>query len=260
MEARLIAHRGASLVAPENTLAAFRAALHGGARAVELDVHPTRDGELVVMHDDRVDRTTDGSGALRDLTLAEVRGLDAGSWFSPAYRGEPVPTLAEVLELTRGRAETFIEVKANAPGMREKLLTTIAGRRDVRVISFDQQFLAGLPPGVPTGVLLEPKPMLDRLKLWTGVGLAAGWLLGHPLLGGAAGFLVGRWLGQNALLAEVKVPCQAVMPYWAGLDRCFVGRVHRSGREVIPYTADAPLLVRGLLGAGCDRVITDRVD
>jgi glycerophosphoryl diester phosphodiesterase len=93
----VIAHRGASGTCPENTLAAFRRAAALGVPMVELDVQLTRDHEVVVVHDWTLDRTTDGTGPVRDRTLAEIRRLDAGTWFGPTFRGERVPTLAEVL-------------------------------------------------------------------------------------------------------------------------------------------------------------------
>ena len=93
----IIAHRGASGTCPENTLVAFARAAALGAHMVELDVQLTRDGAVVVMHDWTLERTTDGSGAVCDRTLAEIRGLDAGAWFGSAFRGTRVPTLAEVL-------------------------------------------------------------------------------------------------------------------------------------------------------------------
>ena len=93
----VIAHRGASGTAPENTLAAFRRAVACGADMVELDVQLTRDGEVVVVHDFTLDRTTDGTGAVGASSLAEIRRLDAGAWFAPAFLGEAVPTLGEVL-------------------------------------------------------------------------------------------------------------------------------------------------------------------
>jgi len=95
--ASVIAHRGASGTRPENTLLAFRRAAELGAPMVELDAQLTRDGEVVVIHDFTLDRTTDGTGAVRDRTLAEIRRLDAGRWFDPGFAGERVPTLAEVL-------------------------------------------------------------------------------------------------------------------------------------------------------------------
>ena len=97
MRPLVIAHRGASGTRPENTLAAFRHAVALGADMIELDVQLTRDGEVVVIHDTLLDRTTDGRGPVADRTLAELRRLDAGAWFDPAWTGERVPTLAEVL-------------------------------------------------------------------------------------------------------------------------------------------------------------------
>jgi glycerophosphoryl diester phosphodiesterase len=107
-----VAHRGASAYAPENTLAAFAKACDLGADVLELDVHLTRDGQVVVMHDERVDRTTDGHGEIRSMTLDEIRGLDAGRWFGTSSAGERVPTLQEVLERFAGRALIDIELKA----------------------------------------------------------------------------------------------------------------------------------------------------
>src|SRR5918994_6298404 len=101
-----LAHRGASALAPENTIDAFRLAVEAGAGGLELDVHMTRDGHIVVIHDATVDRTTNGSGAVSEMTLAKLRGFDAGHTFSPdgdptrPYRGKGVrvPTLVEILE------------------------------------------------------------------------------------------------------------------------------------------------------------------
>jgi len=95
---RIIAHRGASAVAPENTLAAFRAAAAAGARWVEFDSSLTRDGRPVVFHDDQLDRTSDGTGLLADTPFEILKHLDAGSWFNAAFAGELIPTLEEVLE------------------------------------------------------------------------------------------------------------------------------------------------------------------
>lgn len=95
---RLIAHRGASAHAPENTLAAMREAKRRGAEWVEIDVKLTRDQRPVIIHDDTVDRTTNGHGLVAGLTFEEIRRLDAGSWFAPEFAGERIPTLAELLE------------------------------------------------------------------------------------------------------------------------------------------------------------------
>jgi glycerophosphoryl diester phosphodiesterase len=108
---QLVAHRGDKTNAPENTLAAFRRACEIECEAIELDVHLTRDGELVVIHDGTLDRTTSGSGPVADHTLAEVRRLEAGSWFSPEFGGEPIPTLAEALGAVAGRRILVVEMK-----------------------------------------------------------------------------------------------------------------------------------------------------
>lgn len=105
-------HRGASAYAPENTLAAFNLAFEMGAHGVELDVGLTKDRVPVVIHDDKVDRTTDGHGAIRDLTLAEVKRFDAGVRFDEKYRGEKIPTLAEVLTTAGKRGIVNIELKS----------------------------------------------------------------------------------------------------------------------------------------------------
>src|SRR4051812_30983838 len=91
----VIGHRGGRALAPENTLAAFRNAIRLGADYVEVDIRETSDGELVLMHDRTVDRTTNGKGAVKDLDFATIRALDAGSKFAPQYAGEKVPTLEE---------------------------------------------------------------------------------------------------------------------------------------------------------------------
>lgn len=108
---QLMAHRGASGLAPENTLAAFRLALEYQPEWFELDVHATADGEIVVMHDATVDRTTDGTGAIADLKLAGIRRLDAGGWKGEEFAREPVPLLAEVVDLAGGRVRLNVEIK-----------------------------------------------------------------------------------------------------------------------------------------------------
>ncbi len=126
----LVAHRGFSSEAPENTLAAFDLALASGFGHIELDARLTADCIPVVIHDNTVDRTTDGSGAVRDMTLADIRGLDAGSWFENAaergYVGLRVPTLEEVLSRYEGRAHLYIELKSGQPELPRALADLLA--------------------------------------------------------------------------------------------------------------------------------------
>ena len=107
----IVAHRGASAAAPENTLAAFEQAIALGADGFELDCTLTRDNEVVVIHDDTLDRTTNGRGNVADHTLDELKRLDVGVWFDPDYAGERIPTLREALDCARGRARVYIEIK-----------------------------------------------------------------------------------------------------------------------------------------------------
>ena len=139
----IIGHRGSPREAPENTLSSFELAICQGADLIELDLHMSADERLVVIHDDTVDRTTDGSGAVGDLSFQELRALDAGSWLHPKYRGERIPTLSEAFDLSAGRASLVVELKRGSdcyPGIERLLARAIeAARRleDVIVISRD---------------------------------------------------------------------------------------------------------------------------
>lgn len=113
----IIAHRGASGSAPENTLSSFKKALEIGVDYVELDIHLSKDGEVMVIHDATLDRTTNGTGAVQDKTLAELQQLDAGSWYGDAFKNEPLPTLRQVMELVNGRTKILIEIKSPSKGL-----------------------------------------------------------------------------------------------------------------------------------------------
>jgi glycerophosphoryl diester phosphodiesterase len=161
-EAYAISHRGAAAIAPENTLAAVAAGVGSGAPYVEIDVRATSDGVPVLMHDGSIDRTTDGEGKVGELAWDYIKGLDAGGYFSPEFRGEPVPSLASVLEYMKGKKSTLVvEAKwpRNWPGGDSTFLETIREQgmeRNVVVISFDTGWIKTLPqalPDTPLGVL-----------------------------------------------------------------------------------------------------------
>ena len=171
-----IAHRGASAYAPENTFAAFDLALAQGAEHVELDVHPTRDGEVAVIHDATVDRTTDGSGPVEGRTLAELQALDAGSWFATRYAGESVPSLDEVLKRYRGRLHVHIEIKSEAIGLAEQCADLVQSSRmthGVTMTSFHVPHLEAIrrsAPGLPLALLTRA---LDASVVETALELGA---------------------------------------------------------------------------------------
>jgi glycerophosphoryl diester phosphodiesterase len=162
-----IAHRGGVAEAPENTLAAFRHALSLGIRWFELDVQMSHDGELVVIHDETVDRTTGGSGPVGSMTYGELRRLDAGSWFGPDFKGEVVPNLREVLELCAAHGSgVLVELKSPHlyPGLESKVATLLGelrsqGARNFWCISFDHaaiRRLHELDGELPLGYLYLP--------------------------------------------------------------------------------------------------------
>lgn len=156
----VIAHRGASSYAPENTFAAFDLALRMGVSHLELDVHSTSDGHIVVVHDDLVDRTTSGHGPVTSHTLAELSALDAGSWFGERFAGERIPTFAGVLERYRGRAHVHTEIKGHSERLSERTVDLVRrhGMADqVTITSFQRARLAetrAYAPELPTGWLV----------------------------------------------------------------------------------------------------------
>jgi len=149
------AHRGTTRHAPENTMAAFRHALAQGARAIELDVQLTADEQLVVIHDVKLERTTNGHGFVKDLTLAALQKLDAGAWFGPQWIGERIPTLQEVLALTKGTARLNVELK-HGPFFDERLESHVATAveeadmaAEVVFMSFDHTAVARIKKVAP---------------------------------------------------------------------------------------------------------------
>src|SRR5262245_54692411 len=144
----VIANRGASEEAPENTIAAFELALEQGADAIALDVHLSRDDQLVVIRDFTLERTTDGAGPVRDRSVRELKRLDAGGWRGRRFRGQRIQTLYEVLERFRDRTRVWIELRAGSdlyPSAEERLVSAIEiyDMVDSVVIqSFDHEALA----------------------------------------------------------------------------------------------------------------------
>jgi glycerophosphoryl diester phosphodiesterase len=158
-----IAHRGASGHAPENTFAAFRKAIAMGAGFIETDLQLSRDARLVAIHDATVHRTTNGQGAVHNLTLAELRRLDAGSWFGSEFAGERIPTIEEILEFAKKHDVVFyLELKPSGSwGGEHALISALRESGEIArtvVISFDPAILATvrkIEPTVMTGLLFE---------------------------------------------------------------------------------------------------------
>jgi glycerophosphoryl diester phosphodiesterase len=225
----VIAHRGDSAHRPENTLAAIAGALELGAVAVEMDVQLTRDGHVVVIHDPTLERTTNGSGPVAVRMLAELRRLDAGSWKAPAFAGERIPELREVLDLVRGRMILFLDLK-DGRGLEERVARVVGSRTDVIALAFEPARIArmrSLLPHVPTMLLVRRKPD-DEVEMLIAVASQAG-----------------------AALLGVEV---------AGVDRPLIEAAHRAGLGVFAWTVNDPGDARQLVAAGIDGLITDRPD
>jgi len=231
---QVVAHRGASAEAPENTLAAFRRALEIGVDAVELDVHLTSDGELVVIHDPMLDRTTDGRGLVRDQTLAAMRRLDAGRWFGERFAGERIPTLAEALDLLRS-VRVIVEVK-NGPIYYSGIAARVAaevrstGHPSVTASSFDHP------------VLVELKAEATRLGTTMD----------------AAVLFVGRPVDPVGLALDAGA--DALHPHWAYLTPEMVGAAHAAALRVETWTVDDPLCLAHVVGMAPDGVMSNYPD
>jgi glycerophosphoryl diester phosphodiesterase len=209
----VVAHRGYSGVAPENTLSAVEAGMRTGAEYIEIDVHSSADGVPVVLHDSTLDRTTDGTGALADVTYDYVAGLDAGSWFSSAFAGQSVPTLGDVLDLMKGRApELLLEIKG--PETYDEMLTTIDVIRDrdqldqVILQSFDEQ------------VLRDAREIEPELRL----------------------ALLRSTIDTDPVAVAEEFDVIAYNPSWARLQERpeVIADLHEAGIAVMPYTINDP--------------------
>jgi glycerophosphoryl diester phosphodiesterase len=230
----VVAHRGNSSVAPENTLVAFEAAWRAGADLVEVDLQLTRDGVAVVIHNDTVDATTDGAGRVDDLDAAELRRLDAGTWFSPHYRGARVPTavelfaflaerpglglLAELKGAWRPEAARQVAEEIEAAGLAERVIVqsfwteTVAALRDVA-------------PELPRGLLVADLP--------------------EDLI---------------ALCRELRVMTCNPAGSLLRDEPDLVDALHGEGLRTMPWTLNEPAHWDAAVAAGVDAIITDRPD
>ncbi|WP_244928808.1 glycerophosphodiester phosphodiesterase family protein [Nocardioides sp. W7] len=243
----VVAHRGASRVAPEETLAAYRAAIAEGAAVLEGDVQLTRDGVPVLVHDDTLDTTTDAEQVfpdrapwrVGDLTLAELKQLDAGSWVNEKYAGERVPTLAEVLRLGRGRVGFNLELKSpqNSPGVATRLAEVLRahGYTDDRV---DRR----------TGMLRIAVHSRDEAALHEFAGelpyVRISWLSGGAML-------------DDARLAELAPWTDAVYASPTRTSAVDVDRAHAVGLEVYSDPVDSPAQIGMALNQGYDYLVTN---
>lgn len=164
---RIAAHRGAMLDRPENTIAAIERAIEAGATAVEIDIRTSRDGTLVLMHDAKVDRTTNGTGRVNKLSWNELAALDAGSWFSPEYAAQRVPSLDQILKVCRGRIDVQLDLKEEGEAYADRIAACVKAHGEptrmmvaVRSVEQAQQVKERLPE-VSTLIFLRELKNLD---------------------------------------------------------------------------------------------------
>ncbi len=228
----IIAHRGSSAFAPENTLAAFKLAIEQGAQGIELDAKLTLDGQVVVIHDQTVDRTTNGTGRVDRMTLAELQNLDAGTHFNAVFEAEKLPSLAQVFASVGKQTFIMVELK-NSLTPRDALPEHVAAlvkeyalESSILLSSFNPIALrrvARLLPGVPLGLLT---------------------------FGGRKGAWYRSWVGGF-------VPHQVLQPAWKDANRALINRNHQRGYQVIPYVVNDRVVMQDLFSAGVDGIITN---
>lgn len=228
----VIGHRGARAHAPENTLASLRVAAELGVAWVEVDVMLTSDGVPILMHDDTLDRTTSGRGNVADQDFAAIRRLDAGSWFGPAFAGEPVPTLEEALDLVlRLRLGINLEIKPT-PG--REATTAETALRVARA-----RWPADRPPPLVSSFQLA--------CLETALIQAPDW---------PRGYLMKRGSGPWAAVAD-RLGAATLNLNQRFLTRRGIERLRASGRPVLAYTVNDPARARTLFDWGVAAVFSD---
>ncbi|MCS7286080.1 MAG: glycerophosphodiester phosphodiesterase family protein [Anaerolineae bacterium] len=228
----ILGHRGAKGYAPENTFPSFQKALELGVDIIELDVHITKDGRIIVCHDDSLDRTTGLRKLIGESTWDEIRNLDAGKWFGPEFAGAKIPLLEEVLEWARGRIPLVVEIKRGF-GEREdivektvEIIKECKMEREVELISFDHRFVRKakeIAPEIPGGILY-------------------------------VGALIDPVRAARDALAD------ALHPHFAYVDKALIEKAHEAGLAVSAWVVNDPETARLLALWGVDCIGSDYPD
>jgi glycerophosphoryl diester phosphodiesterase len=228
-----IAHRGASGHAPENTMAAFRLAVDQGADWIELDIHQTADGHLIVLHDFSLQRTAGDPRPVQTLTLAQIKKFNVGLWWGKTYRSEKVPTLDEVLAFAENRIRVQIELKRGSslyPGIEDRLIETIGRHRAEKwtaVSSFEVEALKTL------------RELDDKIPL---------------------GLLTRKTRPKDILKEAESLKVQAIHISTHRLSKALLTQAHLNGLPVYAYTVNRPSLMKRYLEMGTDGLFTNYPD
>lgn len=228
----IIAHRGAKAFAPENTMASFQLAVESKADGVEFDIKLTKDGEIIIIHDLTVDRTTNGKGRVKDFSLEELKKLDAGKFFSDKFIGEPIPLLSDVLKNLPSHFIINIEI-TNYGSLFDGL--ALRAVKLVKDLGLDKQVI--FSSFFPTNLAITKKTAPE-----IPVAILAN-----------AGF--SGWLSRSNLMSGISP--QYVHPYLSDVNKNYVDRQHDMGRKVNVWTVNDPGEIERLANIKVDGIITD---
>jgi glycerophosphoryl diester phosphodiesterase len=243
----IAAHRGASGYAPENTMAAFELADRMGADLLELDVRMSKDGELVVIHDGTVDRTTKYSGAVATYTLSQLQAMDAGSYYRKRFAGERIPALEQVLSRFYGRIGLLIELKDPHlyPGIEEKVAEAVRRHELLRLL--EQLEVGGIDGSRAPKVIIQSfdaASMRTMHRLLPDIPIAV-------LIGGDQLPL------SEALLGRLSVFTSSLHCSYSGLNAAIVRQLHRRNQFVMAWTLRNKADMERMRRLGVDGLITD---
>ena len=224
----ITAHRGASGTAPENTILALEKAIADGADMIEFDVQPTLDGEIVLFHDNTVNRTTNGQGLLSQLSWKYLKTLDAGSWFDEDYAGERIPRLDEALDACKNRTLFNIEIKTN---------------------TFSQQF-------IETVIAILTKKKCENQTIITSFHKPSIQFIHSAFPYLKTGFISALpwWKRRSTLLTS---PCTHMSIYHNNITPQLVSAAHRHNKEIHTWTVNKPHRMKKMLHVGVDSIITN---
>jgi glycerophosphoryl diester phosphodiesterase len=227
----VIAHRGACAVAPENTMAAFRRAAEMGVDCIETDLHLSRDGRLIIVHDNTLNRTTSGDGLVKNFTFKELRELDAGKWFSNDFAGERLPAVEELLDLAgQHDLSLYLEIKGGAGyGVERAVISALRGRKEAKatvVLCFDSS-------------VLDRIHQLDRL-LMTGLLFESD--------------------GEDMVKEAVRVGARQIAPRGDCVTPELIEDAHRRGLKVVTWTINEPGQMRAMANASVDGIMSNHPD
>lgn len=237
----IIAHRGGAKLAPENTIAAFKNAINIGVEMIEIDVHLSKDSEIIVIHDDDLRRTSNGQGKIKDLTLEEIKKYDAGSWFDEGFNKEKISTLAEVLQSINGQAKLLIEIKSGDekyPGLEKRIVEAIKEQNAldwVVVQSFNKNSV------------LRIKKMYPEL-------------ITYCLLGDNFNEFYDELVKKLESNQNIDLEFNGIATHHSKLNANKVDILHKAGYKVYTYTVNKTEDMQNVIDYGVDGIITDSPD